>query len=152
MVDIIHRVGIKKPVSDVYRAISTVDGIAGWWTKETTGVSKSGGHIDVQFSRPSGERMGGMTMEVVELEPDRRVHWRFRSGPAEWIDTDAIFQLSEDGDFTIVRFGHRNWREPVEFTEHCSTKWATFLMSLKAFVETGKGQPAPDHVRISDWH
>ena len=152
MVDIIHRVGIKTPISDVYRALSTTDGIAGWWTKETTGVSTPGGRIDVSFSRPSGERMGGMTMEVMALEADRLVQWRFRSGPAEWIDTDATFQLSQEGNYTIVHFGHRNWREAVEFTEHCSTKWATFLMSLKAFVETGKGRPAPDDVQISNWH
>ena len=152
MVDIIHRVGIKTHVSDVYRALSTIDGIAGWWTEETSGRSEPGGEIEVLFSTHSGERKGGMTMEVVALEPDSRVHWRFRKGPAEWIGTDAVFQLAEDGDFTIVRFGHRNWREPVEFTEHCSTKWATFLMSLKEFAETGKGHPAPDDVRIGNWH
>src|SRR5262245_6057721 len=152
MVDIIHRVGIKTPASNVYRALSTIDGIAGWWTKETSGVSKPGGHIDVQFSRPSGERMGGMKMEVMALEPDRLVQWRFRSGPAEWIDTDAIFRLAQEGEFTVVHFGHRNWREAVEFTEHCSTKWATFLMSLKAFVESGYGRPAADDVQISNWH
>jgi uncharacterized protein YndB with AHSA1/START domain len=152
MVDIIHRVGVRGPVADVYRALSTIDGIAGWWTKETTGHSEPGGQIDVRFSTKDGRRKGGMQMKVMALEPNRRVHWRFRQGPAEWIGTDAIFRLSEDGDFTIVRFGHRNWREPVEFTEHCSTKWATFLMSLKAFVETGQGRPAPDGVRIGDWH
>jgi hypothetical protein len=32
---------------------------------------------------------------------------------------------------------------------HCSTKWATFLMSMKALVETGKGAPFPDDIRIS---
>jgi len=35
---------------------------------------------------------------------------------------------------------------------HCSTKWATFLMSLKQLVETGTGAPHPDDVRISNWH
>jgi hypothetical protein len=35
---------------------------------------------------------------------------------------------------------------------HCSTKWATFLMSLKAFVETGTGAPHPHDVQISNWH
>ena len=34
---------------------------------------------------------------------------------------------------------------------HCSTKWAIFLMSLKSLVETGKGSPGPDDVRIGDW-
>jgi hypothetical protein len=31
---------------------------------------------------------------------------------------------------------------------HCSTKWATFLLSLKQLLETGKGRPAPDEVKI----
>jgi uncharacterized protein YndB with AHSA1/START domain len=41
MVDIIHRIGIKASPAEVYAALSTVDGIAGWWTKETTGESRS---------------------------------------------------------------------------------------------------------------
>lgn len=152
MVDILHRVGIKAPVSQVYAALSTVDGIAGWWTRHTTGSAAPGAHIDLQFHSPSGERIGGMGMEVVALEPDKHVHWRFRAGPDEWIDTDATFELSQDGEFTIVRFGHRNWREAVEFTEHCSTKWATFLLSLKDLVENGRGRPAPNDVWIGNWH
>ena len=152
MVDIIHRVGIKAPVSQVYAALSTIEGIAGWWTTQTSGVSAPGANIEVQFYSPSGERMGGMNMEVVALEPDRHVHWRFRSGPDEWVDTDATFHLSEDGDYTIVRFGHRNWRETVEFTEHCSTKWATFMLSLRDLVETGQGRPAPGDLWIGNWH
>ena len=152
MVDIIHRVGIKAPVSKVYDAVSTVEGIAGWWTRETTGVSKPGGNIDVRFRSPGGKEVGGMTMEVMALEPDKKVHWRFKAGPEEWIGTDAIFNLSQDGDYTIVLFGHRNWREAVEFTAHCSTKWATFMMSLRDFVETGNGRPAPADIKIGNWH
>ena len=34
---------------------------------------------------------------------------------------------------------------------HCSTKWATFLMSLKSLVETGKGAPYPNDVLIDNW-
>jgi hypothetical protein len=35
---------------------------------------------------------------------------------------------------------------------HCSTKWAIYLMSLKQLVETGAGAPAPHDVQISNWH
>jgi hypothetical protein len=35
---------------------------------------------------------------------------------------------------------------------HCSTKWGTFLMSLKRLLETGEGAPDPRDVHISDWH
>ena len=38
-------------------------------------------------------------------------------------------------------FQHEGWREPVEFMHHCSTKWGTFLMSLKSLVETGRARP-----------
>jgi uncharacterized protein YndB with AHSA1/START domain len=152
MVDIIHRVGIKAPVSNVYAALSTVEGVAGWWTTDTTGVSKSGGHIDVRFLSPGGKEIGSMNMEVIELDPSKKVHWRFKSGPAEWVGTDVIFNLSQDGEYTIVLFGHKNWREADEFTSHCSMKWATFMLSLKDLVETGKGKPSPNDMKIDNWN
>src|SRR5262245_46112775 len=152
MVDIIHRVGIKAPIAKVYAALATIEGVAGWWTKETTGVSKPGGNIEFNFSTPSGERIGGFSMQVAAPHPNKEVHWRCTSGPEEWIGTDVTFKLSQDGDYAIVRFGHRNWREAGEFTEHCSTKWATFMLSLKDLVETGQGKPAPNDVKISNWH
>lgn len=152
MVDIIHRIGIKAPVSNVYAALSTVEGLAGWWTKETTGVSKSGGTIEFRFRSPNGDIIGGMHMEVVKLNPNKEVHWRCKSGPEEWIGTDLIFNLSQDGDYTLVLFGHKNWREADEFTAHCSMKWATFLLSLREFVETGKGKPAPNDIKIDNWN
>jgi len=31
-------------------------------------------------------------------------------------------------------------------------KWATFLLSLKDLVETGKGKPAPDDLKIDNWN
>jgi hypothetical protein len=31
---------------------------------------------------------------------------------------------------------------------HCSTKWATFLLSLRDDLESGKGRPAPRDVKI----
>jgi hypothetical protein len=36
---------------------------------------------------------------------------------------------------------------------HCSTTWATYLMSLKALVESGTGAPSPSDVHIAypDW-
>lgn len=74
------------------------------------------------------------------------------AGPDEWIGTFVTWDIRQDGDYTIVMFEHQGWREPVEFMYHCSTKWATFLMSLKQLVETGKGAPDPRDVAISDWH
>ncbi len=35
---------------------------------------------------------------------------------------------------------------------HCSTKWGVFLMSLKSLVETGKGAPDPNDVKLDNWN
>ena len=81
MADIIHRVGIQAPISKVYEAVSTVEGVAGWWTKQTTGASKkTGDTMDVRFLSPSGKEIGGMTMEILALEPNKKVRWRFKKG------------------------------------------------------------------------
>jgi hypothetical protein len=31
-------------------------------------------------------------------------------------------------------------------------KWGTFLLSLKQLIETGKGRPAPDDLKIDNWN
>jgi uncharacterized protein YndB with AHSA1/START domain len=152
MVDIVHRVGVKAPASQVYAALATIDGLSGWWTTATTGQAIVGGDIAFRFHKENGEEIGGFDMDVLELVPEQRVHWRVRSGPAEWVGTDIEFTLSRQDEHTIVMFGHRNWREEVEFMGHCSTKWATFLLSLRDLVETGSGRPAPNDLRISNWH
>jgi hypothetical protein len=32
---------------------------------------------------------------------------------------------------------------------HCSTKWATFLLSLRDFVEKAHGRPIPNDLKIA---
>jgi uncharacterized protein YndB with AHSA1/START domain len=147
MVDIVHRVGVEGASPDqVYNALTTVDGLAGWWTGDTTGSPEVGGVLQFRFP------VGGFDMEVVEQRPSERVTWRVVDGPEEWIGTTVDWQLHEQDGWTIVLFEHAGWKEPVEFMHHCSTKWGVFLLSLKDLVETGAGAPAPNDVRISDWH
>ncbi len=91
-------------------------------------------------------------MSVLETVPGKLVLWRVVLGPQEWVGTQVRFELSEQDGYAIVLFSHTGWREPGEFLHHCSTKWATFLMSLKHLLESGVGEPAPRDVRISNWH
>ena len=151
MVDILHRVGMKSSLDDVYKALATREGLAGWWTTSTQGDSKVGGTIQFRFSE-DGRDIGGFVMKVLELQPARRVLWQVVDGPAEWVGTKISFDLKQEGDWAVVLFKHQDWKEPVEFMHHCSTKWATFLMSLKSLVETGRGVPAPDDIKVSNWH
>lgn len=143
MVDILHAVSIKAPAAAVYDALTRREGLAGWWTEQTTtGENGQGETLHFRF----GER-GFFDMDVIAGEPER-VAWRVTDGPEEWIGTTIEWELEQDGDYTDVMFRHLGWREPVPFMHHCSTKWATFLMSLKSLVQTGKGAPFPHDVQV----
>jgi uncharacterized protein YndB with AHSA1/START domain len=149
--DILHRFGIKSSSDEVYKALSTRDGLAAWWTNNTQGESHIGGVFQFRFSA-GGAEIGGFDMKVLELDPARSVLWQVVDGPAEWIGTRISWQLKQDGDYCIVLFKHQGWEEPVEFMHHCSTKWAIFLMSLKSLLETGKGAPNPHDIKIDNWN
>jgi uncharacterized protein YndB with AHSA1/START domain len=150
--DILHRVGIKAPAEKVYQALATIDGLAGWWTVTTQGSSQPGGLIKFRFNHADGREIGGADMKVLEQRPGQRVLWQTVEGPAEWVGTQISFDLKQEDGFCIVMFKHADWKEVSEFTHHCSTKWATFLLSLRDFVETGAGHPSPRDLQISDWH
>ena len=147
MADIVHRIGVENGSPQrVYDALTTLDGLSGWWAEKTAGDTAPGGVIEFRFGP------GGIDMRVVELDPGRLVRWEVVGGPEEWIGTEVRFDIRQDGDWTIVLFRHEGWREPVEFMSHCSTKWATYLVSLKQLLETGTGAPDPRDLLISDWH
>ena len=150
MADILHRVGIKSSLDDVYNALATREGLAAWWTNNTQGESKVGGVLPFRFSA-GGVEIGGFDMRVLELDRAKRVLWQVVDGPAEWIGTKISFDLKQSGDHSIVLFKHQGWKEPVEFMHHCSTKWVIFLMSVKSLVETGKGAPFPNDTPIGNW-
>jgi uncharacterized protein YndB with AHSA1/START domain len=148
MVDILHRIGITASPEDVTKALTTIPGLAGWWTDDTQGDEAVGGVITFHFPVAGGS----FSMKVLDVEPGKLVRWAVVDGPEEWIGTHVSFELSTADDYTIVLFKHEGWKEPVEFMYHCSTKWGSYLLSLKKYVETGQGDPAPRDLQISNWH
>jgi uncharacterized protein YndB with AHSA1/START domain len=147
MVDILQRVGARSTsLDDAYDALTTLDGLRDWWTVGTTGETDVGGVIKFRFGDA-----GGFDMKVVELAPAKRVLWEVVGGPEEWVGTTVSWDLKQEDDFTIVLLAHEGWREPVEFMHHCTTKWASYLLSLKQLLETGTGSSFPDDVEISNW-
>jgi hypothetical protein len=146
MPDILHKVGIRSSSpEDVFKALTTIDGLAAWWTTDTRGEGEVGHVIQFRFNA------GGFDMKVLELEPPRHLLWQVIGGPEEWIGTKISFDLRPEVEWTIVFFKHAGWKGPVEFMHHCSTKWAVFLLSLKSLVEAGKGTPWPGEIKLDSW-
>jgi len=134
MPDILHRVGIAAEPMRVFDALTSIEGIRHWWNENATGEASEGGAFQFRSNR----------LEVVHADPGR-VTWRYSGAAKEWEPTEITFRLEWRDGQTIVLFSHAGWVEPVEFMHHCSTKWAVFLLSLKAYAETGEGRPEPSH-------
>src|SRR5258705_299770 len=83
-------VGIKSSsLNDAYKALTTREGLSGWWTNDTQGEGKVGGVLQFRFEA------GGIDMKVLELHPDKSVLWQVVDGPEEWIGTKVSFELRQ---------------------------------------------------------
>ena len=137
MPDIHHKLSIGAPRERVFQALATREGLARWWTSTTEGDSVPGQTLTFRF----GEHV--IQMRVDELRAGSRVAWECTKADPEWQGTQLSFDLTEENGRTTVLFGHRQWAKASDFFAHCSTKWATFLLSLREYAETGKGRPFP---------
>jgi uncharacterized protein YndB with AHSA1/START domain len=141
--DINHRIGIKASPGNIYKALTTDEGLTKWWTDDISGAGDVGSTIEFRFNG------GGPDFTVTKLTPNKAVYWQHLGNvPESWVGTEISFQLDTQEDQTFVKFTHSNWKESTDFMAHCNTKWAVFLLSLKDAVETGKGKPFPNDVQI----
>jgi uncharacterized protein YndB with AHSA1/START domain len=158
--NICHRIIINAPAEQVYEAITTQDGLAGWWTSDIKVKPAVGNTARFSFG-PSYFK----EMVITALMPGKQVKWNCVTGAGEWIGTDITFQLqSGDSDSllaahpemegqlqqqktlhngTLLIFNHNNWKEATPMYAECNYTWGQFLKSLKLFCETGKGLPWP---------
>ena len=138
MFDILHRVGINAKPEKVFAALTTIEGLRGWWISIAAGSTKEGEIIET----------GAFNMRVVKCTASTLVEWKCIEGPAEWVDTEITFHLVSRDNQTYVMFKQTNWKKQTEFMHHSSTKWATLLLSLRDLIELGKGRAVPNDQKI----
>ena len=143
MVNISHRVGIKGSKEKIYNALTTDQGLSKWWTSETSGAGDIGSIIKFKFNNIV------LSLQVKNLQVDKSVRWQHAGlVPEAWMGTEVVFELEEVNNQTYVNFSHQQWSSSSNFMAHCNTKWAVFLLSLKDYIETGKGRPFPNDIHI----
>jgi uncharacterized protein YndB with AHSA1/START domain len=144
--EINHQIGVKASPEKIYKTLTEAKKLAQWWTSDTKGSgTKVGDTLEFRFG---GEFCQKFKVKV--LKPGKHVAWKSPKGQGadEWEETEITFDISTDDDQTYIRFRHSNWQENSDFHAHCSMKWATFMLSLKDFLETGKGRPVPNDLQI----
>ena len=136
MPEIRHLVTIDAPAGVVFMALTEQEGLAGWWTSDAEVKPVIGSIAGFKF----GDQYHN-TMRVVALDMNTRVEWICLQGHPEWVDTSLIFDLENREGATVVRFTHGDWREMTDFYATCNYHWGFYMRSLKAFCETGTGEP-----------
>ena len=141
-----REVHLKAPASALYAALSTQQGLRGWWTQTCAADEQVGGQARFEF----GESHKLMRIEV--LRPDNQVRWQClesrihvegRSLPDnEWANTTIVFRINGDTPtHTVLRFEHLGLTPALACYDLCEGGWEHFLASLKQYVETGAGTP-----------
>ncbi len=107
-------VEVPAPVSDVWRAFSTSEGLSTWLTPAVVDL-RPGGEWTARF--PGGSTGGGTIISFVPekqlviaaLAPDKFPHVRAER-------TRAVFQFEPRGSSTLVRLTQTGWKSGEEWT------------------------------------
>jgi hypothetical protein len=127
---------------EVFHAVNNV---RGWWSESVEGNTDKLNeqflyyYKDVHISK----------MKIVEFVPDKKVvwlvlenHFNFTQDKTEWNGNRIVFEISEKGDKTELRFTHVGLVPEYECYDVCHDAWTSYIQgSLKDLITTGKGKP-----------
>jgi uncharacterized protein YndB with AHSA1/START domain len=101
MKSIRHRLLIEASAEKVYWALTTEEGLSGWWTPDTKAKAEVGSVVRFAFGPTYFKEM-----KVERLEPLRKVEWQCLEGYDDWIGTIVSFELKAHDRGTSLYFGH----------------------------------------------
>jgi predicted phosphohydrolase len=135
---------VDKTAKEAFDAITNV---RGWWSEEVNGGTEK---LNDEFTYKFRD-LHRCTMTLTEVTPNQKVVWlvldnyfSFTEDQTEWKNTKVIFEISEQGDKTQVRFTHQGLVPQHECYEVCSNAWTGYITgSLYNLITTGKGEPNP---------
>jgi hypothetical protein len=126
-------------------AFNAINNVRGWWSEEIDGsTDKLGDEFTYRYGDAHRCRM-----KLVEVIPDQKVVWlvldnyfNFTADKSEWKGTKIVFEISDKGEKTEVRFTHQGLVPDYECFDVCSNAWGAYINgSLRSLIATGSGRP-----------
>ena len=139
MESIVKELTIEASPERVWNAITQQEEIAGWWTNDLSVKPEVGSLAELRFNQ--GTLI--IQFEIAELDKDKKVSWITRQGPStgHWVGTSVTWQLTPIENSTKLVFNHDGFAQAGRRFENTRSWWEHFLVSLKSYLETGKGNP-----------
>jgi uncharacterized protein YndB with AHSA1/START domain len=138
------RIRITATPSRVVEALTTKEGIRGWWTTDVDCDSEKR-EATFRFEKQSEVMTATFRLDSAD-ERGVAMTCVHTTNNGDWLGTKLVFDLAVDGDGTQVVLRHSGYPAQNEVYANCTKGWSFFITSLKSYIETGKGEP---HVRPS---
>lgn len=145
---------VDRTPKDVFDAVTDV---RGWWSENIIGdtVALGDEFVFTDDSSHPGETAQSKTgmrfarFHLTEVVPGRRIVWHvvdaylaFIDDHDEWTDTDAVFDITHDGNATTLHFAHEGITAKSACYDACSRGWTFYIsQSLPQLITTGTGLP-----------
>lgn len=132
------------------KVFDAINNVRGWWSENIDGDTDK---LNSEF-RYHYEDVHRTKMKITEMIPNEKVVWhvldnyfKFTKDETEWKDTNVIFELSEKGGKTTLKFTHQGLVPEYECFQICHDAWTHYIQdSLKDLIMTGKGKATPKDV------
>ncbi len=121
---------IKAPVSTVYDALTTEQGLGEVWTHKLKVKPEIGFINEFDFNEETLTKM-----KILELNEHESILWECVESDPEWVGTKVSFHLKEKNGVTTLHLNHSGWRELTEYYGWCNYNWSMFLNRLKEYCE-----------------
>jgi uncharacterized protein YndB with AHSA1/START domain len=139
MPDMHHLVQVEgTDAAAAYAALTTQDGITGWWTSRAEVPGSAVGDV-LKMSFPDAPFT--WDMRVDRVEPPSAVEWDCVGGPPGWEKTRVVWGFAPTDDGVVVRLDHAGFDAVDDMFRIVTVGWAQMLLSLKAYLETGERKP-----------
>jgi len=140
MHDIVHELTIAAPPEQVFDAITTVAGLAGWWSDDVSTSADTplveGAEITIGLAKDRTV----VHLRIDALDPPLLAHLTCLDGPEEWAGTELAFRVESDGgEGSVLRLWHGGWEYEDGTLPRCSFQWAMDLERLRQAAESGDG-------------
>jgi uncharacterized protein YndB with AHSA1/START domain len=136
--ELIHRIDIVAPPQKIYRALTTREGIKGWWTTDVKIDTHAGGTAVFGFMNHSVV----FEMRIEKLTPQSYVLWKCIGGTSpDWIGTTQEFRLEPDVDEVTLKFSHAGWDRGGDHCYYSNTTWGHLLVLLRDYAERDVKNP-----------